>query len=152
MQERIVTAKTRGVVEHLDEIKYFINFHALHNANLIREALPQSIIQPQPRFPDRRKKHDELAASLRITGPAKRAATAAKTADTRTRKKQQENRETPVVFPGARSPRDRDPVPNFGRGSPTWPVQKLSADHFIPSFPALVPIPPLSNSRFGHCR
>ena len=54
-----------------------------------------------------------------------------------------------MVFPGARSPRDRDPVPKFGGGSPnsvTWPgVQKISGADFILSFPALVPIFSLSN-------
>ncbi|KAF8963433.1 hypothetical protein BDZ97DRAFT_1939527 [Flammula alnicola] len=91
LQERIVTTKTRGIVEHLDDTRHFINLHALHNAHLVRETLPRGLIQPQLRYPDRRKTHNELAASLRITGPAKRAATAAKTADTRARKKQQEN-------------------------------------------------------------
>lgn len=61
--------------------------HALHNASLIRETLPRNLTKPIPYFEDRRAKHLEFAARLQVSGPAKRAQTQAKAADTRARKK-----------------------------------------------------------------
>lgn len=40
--------------------------------HLIREVLPRDLTKHQLRFPNRRAKHDELAAGLRVTGPAAR--------------------------------------------------------------------------------
>jgi len=64
--------------------------HALHNANLIRETLPTSLYKPQPLFSDRRAKHDEIAAGLRVTGPKKRVAQKEKSKATRAKNKAKE--------------------------------------------------------------
>lgn len=61
--------------------------HALHNAQLLRETLPRSLTEPQPYLVDRKAKHYELAANLRVTGPLKRAETAAKAKATREKNK-----------------------------------------------------------------
>lgn len=59
--------------------------HALHNAHLIRETLPRDLVKPTPYFEDRRAKHDEFAAELRVTGPARRAEALQKGKETRAR-------------------------------------------------------------------
>ncbi|TFK20048.1 hypothetical protein FA15DRAFT_600415 [Coprinopsis marcescibilis] len=87
VQERQVTSKLHGEYVHVGDERFFINLHALHNASLIREALPQSLTRPTLIFPDRRKKHDEMAAQLQISGPARRAETQAKRSETIAKKK-----------------------------------------------------------------
>ena len=49
--------------------------HVLHNAHLLRNALPRNLTQPLPLFQDRQAKHFELAAELRVTKDAQRLAT-----------------------------------------------------------------------------
>ncbi|EDQ99232.1 uncharacterized protein LACBIDRAFT_316826 [Laccaria bicolor S238N-H82] len=88
LQERETTTRMQGTIEHLDNTRYFINMHALHNAHLIREVLPRDLTKHQLRFPNRRAKHDELAAGLRVTGPAARKAAAEQSTRTRNRNKQ----------------------------------------------------------------
>jgi hypothetical protein len=61
--------------------------HALHNADLLRETLPRTLTAPIPYFADRDTKHREFAALLRVSGPAKRAATAKKSKETREKNK-----------------------------------------------------------------
>lgn len=68
--------------------------HALHNAALIRETLPRHLAAPKPYLADRLGKHNELAAELRVSGPTKRAETAAKTKATKAKKKQDREGET----------------------------------------------------------
>ena len=46
--------------------------HALHNAHLVRNTLPQELTWPVALFPNRLTKHHELAAGLRITKDAQR--------------------------------------------------------------------------------
>lgn len=62
--------------------------HSLHNPHLIRETLPRNLVRPTPHFADRRAKHNEFAAGLRVTGPEKRAQAVAKAKETRARNKQ----------------------------------------------------------------
>jgi hypothetical protein len=88
MQERQTTGLTQAVIHHKETEIYFINMHALHNAHLLRETLPRSLTAPIPFFSDREAKHSELAGLVRVSGPAKRAATAQKSRETREKKKQ----------------------------------------------------------------
>lgn len=87
MQERQATGRTRTAIVHGPLQRYFVNMHALHNASLIRETLPRHLTKPMPYFGDRHAKHLEFAAKLQVSGPAKRAVTQAKAADTRARNK-----------------------------------------------------------------
>ncbi|KAH8107680.1 hypothetical protein BXZ70DRAFT_884608 [Cristinia sonorae] len=89
-EERRETARTEPVIVHRlgRNDRYFINMHAIHNAALLRRTLPRDLYKPAPYFPNREEKHHEIAAKLQITGPAKRAAAAAKAAETRKRNKE----------------------------------------------------------------
>lgn len=57
--------------------------HALHNASLIRKLLPRTLTAPAPLFADRRARHYELAALLRVSQADKREKTEAKKKATR---------------------------------------------------------------------
>lgn len=60
-------------IEHKPVHQLIINLHAFHNAHLLRMVLPRSLSAPIPLFDDRRSKHNELAASLRVSQTDKRA-------------------------------------------------------------------------------
>ncbi|KAH9920179.1 uncharacterized protein B0H18DRAFT_881265 [Fomitopsis serialis] len=89
-QERQETARVRQVIEHVgDANRYILNMHALHNAALIRQALPRKLTAPKPYIPvgERTKRHHEIAGQLQVSGPQKRADAQAKAAETRARNK-----------------------------------------------------------------
>ncbi|KAF8064464.1 hypothetical protein FPV67DRAFT_1672161 [Lyophyllum atratum] len=98
-QERIQTTTPRKTISHAASDRYILNMHALHNAHLIRKVLPRHLTAPTPYRADQLVFHKELAAGLRVTGPAKRAASQAKAKATRERNKaakaQQGNRGGP---------------------------------------------------------
>jgi len=83
LQERQTTERTQMIVKHTDDARFILNMHALHNSHLIRKALPHQLTKPVLRFPDRAAIHNQLAAKLRETGPAKRAESKAKSQATR---------------------------------------------------------------------
>ncbi|KAJ7463099.1 hypothetical protein B0H11DRAFT_2310350 [Mycena galericulata] len=87
MQERQESDTIIHSVVHKDDTRFVINMHGFHNARLLRKFLPISLTKPRPLFPDRRKRHDELAGILAITEKAKRAATQEKAAATREKNK-----------------------------------------------------------------
>ncbi|KAF8972139.1 hypothetical protein BDZ97DRAFT_2015119 [Flammula alnicola] len=91
LQERKTTTKMQAIIKHVNMQRYFVNMHALHNAHLLRETLPRHLTEPKLIFADRRSKHKESATILRVTGPAKRADAVAKAAETRNKRKQQQN-------------------------------------------------------------
>lgn len=88
VQECIETEKLKKMVEHSDDTRFFLNMHALHNAHLIREALPRCLVAPTRFTDDRVAFHKQLAAGLQITGIEKRALKQAKAAATRAKNKQ----------------------------------------------------------------
>ncbi|KAI0311552.1 hypothetical protein OF83DRAFT_1166297 [Amylostereum chailletii] len=85
-QERKVTNIPKQAVQHADDDNFVINMHAIHNAALLRATLPRILTRPIPYHQDREAMRKQVAAGLRILGPAKRAATKAKGAETRARK------------------------------------------------------------------
>ncbi|KAJ3853110.1 hypothetical protein EV368DRAFT_39622 [Lentinula lateritia] len=88
VQERIETNIPKKVVVHSSSQRYFVNMHALHNSNLLRDTLPRFLTEPIPYFQNRQQKHQQLAAHMRVIGPAKRAETQAKSKETRRRNKE----------------------------------------------------------------
>ncbi|THU75815.1 hypothetical protein K435DRAFT_706355, partial [Dendrothele bispora CBS 962.96] len=87
MQERMQTTKHKACIVHVNDGRYLLNMHALHNAHLIREALPRHLVAPVPLKSDRVEFHKQLSASLQVSGVEKRALTRTKAAETRERNK-----------------------------------------------------------------
>ena len=87
IQERSATQQTIDVIAHNPLKRYFLNMHAIHNAVLIRETLPRHLSKPTRYFENRLEKLQEFAGILQLTGPAKRAESAAKAKETRLKKK-----------------------------------------------------------------
>ncbi|KAJ6609282.1 hypothetical protein B0H10DRAFT_1954712 [Mycena sp. CBHHK59/15] len=82
IQEQSAMRKRQKVILHRDTNIYFINMHALHNADLLRDTLPRNLTAPIPYFPDHDAKHKEFAALLRVSGPAKHATALKKSKET----------------------------------------------------------------------
>ncbi|KAJ6549107.1 hypothetical protein DFH09DRAFT_1262788 [Mycena vulgaris] len=87
-QERLESRLTQKIITHLDDSRFLVNTHGLHNAHLIRETLPRHLTEPKPYFSDRHAKHVEFAEALRAVGPEKRAQAVAKGQATKARNKQ----------------------------------------------------------------
>ncbi|KAJ7269023.1 hypothetical protein C8J57DRAFT_1435715 [Mycena rebaudengoi] len=92
VQEQGITRRKQTADQHTPTDRYFINMHRLHNAHLLRDTLPRNLTAPVPYFPDREAKHKEFAGQLRILGPAKRAATAKKSMETREKNRRDKSR------------------------------------------------------------
>ena len=50
-QERLELEATEPVIEHKSLDEYIINTHSLHNAHLLRKAIPRTLISPIPLVP-----------------------------------------------------------------------------------------------------
>ncbi|KAI1788974.1 hypothetical protein LXA43DRAFT_893623 [Ganoderma leucocontextum] len=71
-QERIDTIITVPVLEHKGDTNYLLNTHALHNAALLRKAIPRALTEPKPYFNNRDTEHRKMAAALREVHIARR--------------------------------------------------------------------------------
>jgi hypothetical protein len=71
-QERVVTARTVMCLAHGDDDHFVVNIHALHNAHLLRKALPRQLVQPTPLYQDRYQHHATQAHQLRLLQTGKR--------------------------------------------------------------------------------
>ncbi|KAJ7246592.1 hypothetical protein B0H12DRAFT_970689, partial [Mycena haematopus] len=67
MQERQESETVVHSIVHKDDTCFIINTHGFYNARLLREYLPVALTKPRPLFPNRRQRHDELAAILSVT-------------------------------------------------------------------------------------
>lgn len=75
------------VVEHVDDGNFVINMHAIHNAALIRKALPRHLTKPKPYLQDKDKTLSEIALKLNTAITTRRAETNAKNAAARAKRK-----------------------------------------------------------------
>lgn len=70
-QERLDSDHIQQFIEHSSEVEeYIVNLHALHNAHLLRRALPRYLTKPTPLFDSeeaRRAAHNVQAARVRET-------------------------------------------------------------------------------------
>ena len=90
--------------------------------------------QPKLRFPNCHAKHDKIAATLQITGPAKRAEANAKAAATRAKKKNQRTlvdevqttRVSASAFAGGQQATSDDGEPAQAGGSA---LDRMEVDH-----------------------
>ncbi|KAJ3726425.1 hypothetical protein DFJ43DRAFT_568517 [Lentinula guzmanii] len=89
IQERQVTERTQLLLQHSDDDNFVVNMYALHNAMLLRQALPRELSQPIPLYSDRQLRHAEVARILVVDQAKKRAHTQEKTQATRKRKKEE---------------------------------------------------------------
>ncbi|THV03123.1 hypothetical protein K435DRAFT_852192 [Dendrothele bispora CBS 962.96] len=87
VQERLETALFQKGVIHTDNDHYLLNMHAFHNIHLIRRTLPRQLIAPQHDQQNQNSFHFRHAATLLVSGPAKRAETQEKSQATRERNK-----------------------------------------------------------------
>jgi hypothetical protein len=81
LQERVESGLTETVIEHDAVDRFVINTHAFHNAHLLREMLPRSLVAPISLYQDRQTKHTEIAKKLRTSQENKRATAKARAAD-----------------------------------------------------------------------
>lgn len=63
------------LISHADDDNFLICTYALHNANMLRRALPRILTTPKPLYEDRRAHHYDVAARLRVSQAAKRSLT-----------------------------------------------------------------------------
>ncbi|KAJ7327990.1 hypothetical protein DFH08DRAFT_615407, partial [Mycena albidolilacea] len=57
MQERVDSGLVDNFIIHKPTEHFIMNTHGFHNAHLLRQVLPRSLIQPIPFFADREAKH-----------------------------------------------------------------------------------------------
>ncbi|KAJ6622371.1 hypothetical protein B0H10DRAFT_1684823, partial [Mycena sp. CBHHK59/15] len=67
VQERQETARTTQFISHGDDDHFVVNMAALHNATLLRRALPVALTVPRPLYSDRKTHHFTTAAGLRVS-------------------------------------------------------------------------------------
>ncbi|KAJ3780374.1 hypothetical protein GGU10DRAFT_397813 [Lentinula aff. detonsa] len=94
IQERQITERTRILLNHADDDNFVINMYGLHNALILREALPRSLSKPIPLYENRRGRHDEIARVLTVKQAEKRALTQEKTRITKARNRAANNEGT----------------------------------------------------------
>lgn len=75
------------LIAHKDDNHFVVNTYGLHNATLLRNVLPRTLVTPRPLYEDCKAHHFEHAATLRVTQAAKRAVTQAKRKATLAQKK-----------------------------------------------------------------
>jgi hypothetical protein len=89
MQERVESNIIERYIEHKPVGRYIINTHAIHNAHLVRAALPRSLTMPLPLFLNRKEEHVKIASAYRNTQGAKRETNKQKNEE-RKRKREEE--------------------------------------------------------------
>ncbi|RDX47097.1 hypothetical protein OH76DRAFT_1419777 [Lentinus brumalis] len=87
--------------------RFIVNTHALHNAALLRQFLPRTLVAPIPLYSDRMARHHELAAGLRVTEAKKRDAALRKRQATQAKKAAASAAGVPTI-PGDEDPGDAD--------------------------------------------
>ena len=67
-QERLELEVTEPAIEHQPVDEYVINTHSLHNAHLLRKAIPRNLISPIPLIPpnQRLSEHARAVAAWRL--------------------------------------------------------------------------------------
>ena len=67
-QERLELEATEPAIAHNPVDEYLINTHSLHNAHLLRQAIPRALISPIPLVPKdhRQSEHARAATSWRL--------------------------------------------------------------------------------------
>ncbi|KAL1939230.1 hypothetical protein VTO73DRAFT_10271 [Trametes versicolor] len=91
-QERQEIELREAAVKHNTSCRYYlVSTHALHNAAELCRHLPRSLFDPVALYSDRQKRHQDLAAGLRVTEAEKRVRTQKKRQETMQKKAQLKN-------------------------------------------------------------
>jgi hypothetical protein len=85
-QERELTSIGVDAIVHANDTRFVLNLHALHNAALVRKALPE-LTKTKHIFADRASLHLEAAVAVRAVNQPKRAAQKVAQAERRAAKK-----------------------------------------------------------------
>ncbi|KAJ3978749.1 hypothetical protein F5890DRAFT_1389801, partial [Lentinula detonsa] len=67
VQERQITSRTQLLLQHTDDDNFIVNMFALHNATVLREALPRDLWKPIQLNEDREAKHHEIVQVLAVS-------------------------------------------------------------------------------------
>jgi len=113
LQERVESGLTETVIEHHAVDRFVVNTHAFHNAHLLREMLPRSLVAPIPLYQDRHAKHTEIAEKLRISQESKRATAKVRAADKKRAAVQ-------VLGPDSKQKKLRTQLTDEGRQALRW--------------------------------
>lgn len=100
MQERVNTGLLDACVAHKPIDQFIINLHGFHNSHLVRMILPRSLTAPIPLFEDRLAKHNELAASLRVSQTNKRAQQKVRQAENKRKREAEKQQSTTHIVNG----------------------------------------------------
>ncbi|KAJ7835357.1 hypothetical protein B0H14DRAFT_3109979 [Mycena olivaceomarginata] len=75
VQERQETSRSTRLISHEDDDHFVVNMAAIHNATLLRRALPIALTVPRPIYVDRKAHHQAIATGLRDSQKMKRIRT-----------------------------------------------------------------------------
>jgi hypothetical protein len=75
VQERQETSRSTQLISHEDNDHFVVNMAAVHNATLLRRALPIALTVPRPIYLDRKAHHQAMATGLRDSQKMKRIRT-----------------------------------------------------------------------------
>ncbi|KAJ7691617.1 hypothetical protein B0H17DRAFT_1159782 [Mycena rosella] len=95
IQERQETSQSTKLISHADDNHFIINMSALHNATLLRRALPVALTVPRRLYLDRKAHHYTIAAGLQVSQVVKHARTQEKRKATMAAKKKNEAGQIP---------------------------------------------------------
>ena len=110
-----MTTRHDKLVEHKDQDHFIVNIYALHNATLLRKALPRELTKPEKLYNNRKAHHTTIAQTLRVTQDAKQVRT-------------QEKRKATLAAKQAQKRKQAEALENVTEGIPESEDEVLEGD------------------------